>query len=106
MLNAYGATFVNEDSTKATLDDKAVQGLTLRNKLSTSGLTSASLSNAQEPEVFADLQAGRAAFALNWPYVLSAMAIAAAHFERPWNQASVASCLDDLKARHATGMRQ
>jgi multiple sugar transport system substrate-binding protein len=73
MLNAYGATFVNEDSTKATLDDKAVQGLTLLNKLSTSGLTSASLSNAQEPEVFADLQAGRAAFALNWPYVLSAM---------------------------------
>jgi len=68
MLNAYGATFVNEDSTKATLDDKAVQGLTLLNKLSTSGLTSASLSNAQEPEVFADLQAGRAAFALNWPY--------------------------------------
>lgn len=73
MLNAYGATFVNEDSTKATLDDKAVQGLTLLHKLSTSGLTSASLSNAQEPEVFADLQAGRAAFALNWPYVLSAM---------------------------------
>lgn len=73
MLSAYGATFVNEDSTKATLDDKAVQGLTLLNKLATSGLTSASLSNAQEPEVFADLQAGRAAFALNWPYVLSAM---------------------------------
>jgi multiple sugar transport system substrate-binding protein len=73
MLNAYGASFVNEDSTQATLDEKAVQGLTLLNKLSTSGLTSESLSNAQEPEVFADLQAGRAAFALNWPYVLSAM---------------------------------
>jgi multiple sugar transport system substrate-binding protein len=73
MLAAHGATFVNEDSTKATLDEKAVQGLTLLNKLATSGLTSASLSNAQEPEVFADLQAGRAAFALNWPYVLSAM---------------------------------
>jgi multiple sugar transport system substrate-binding protein len=42
-------------------------------KLATSGLTSQSLSNAQEPEVFADLQSGRAAFALNWPYVLSAM---------------------------------
>ena len=27
MLTAYGATFVNEDSSKATLDDKAVQGL-------------------------------------------------------------------------------
>ena len=42
-------------------------------KLATSGVTSASLSNAQEPEVFADLQAGRSAFSLNWPYVLSAM---------------------------------
>jgi multiple sugar transport system substrate-binding protein len=73
MLNAFGATFVNEDSTKATIDDKAVKGLDLLHKLSTSGLTSDSLSNSQEPEVFADLQAGRAAFALNWPYVLSAM---------------------------------
>jgi multiple sugar transport system substrate-binding protein len=36
-------------------------------------LVSSSLSNAQEPEVFADLQAGRSAFSLNWPYVLSAM---------------------------------
>lgn len=73
MLNAYGGTFVNEDSTKVTLDDKAVQGLGLMKKIATSGLTSDSLSNAQEPEVFADLQSGRAAFALNWPYVLSAM---------------------------------
>jgi len=73
VLNAYGATFVNEDSTKVTLDDKAVQGLGLMKKLATSGLVSGSLSNAQEPEVFADLQAGRSAFSLNWPYVLSAM---------------------------------
>jgi multiple sugar transport system substrate-binding protein len=41
--------------------------------LASSGVTSASLSNAQEPEVFADLQNGRSAFSLNWPYVLSAM---------------------------------
>lgn len=73
VLNAYGGTFVNEDSTEVTLDDKAVQGLGLLKKLATSGLVSGSLSNAQEPEVFADLQAGRSAFSLNWPYVLSAM---------------------------------
>ena len=41
--------------------------------LANSGLVSSSLSNAQEPEVFADLQQGRSAFSLNWPYVLSAM---------------------------------
>ena len=50
-----------------------MQALTLLNKLATSGLTSSSLSNAQEPEVFADLQAGRSAFSLNWPYVLASM---------------------------------
>ena len=36
-------------------------------------MASKSLSNSQEPEVFAQLQSGEAAFAMNWPYVLSAM---------------------------------
>jgi multiple sugar transport system substrate-binding protein len=73
LINAAGGTIVNADSTAPTIDDKTVQALTLLQKLATSGLTSSSLSNAQEPEVFADLQAGRSAFSLNWPYVLSSM---------------------------------
>jgi multiple sugar transport system substrate-binding protein len=73
VITAYGGTLVNEDSSAPTIDDKTVQALTLLHRLATSGLTSSSLSNAQEPEVFADLQAGRSAFSLNWPYVLSAM---------------------------------
>ncbi|BCJ48698.1 sugar ABC transporter substrate-binding protein [Actinoplanes sp. NBRC 14428] len=73
LITAAGGTLVNEDSSAPTIDDKTVQALTLLKKLATSGVTSASLSNAQEPEVFADLQAGRSAFSLNWPYVLSAM---------------------------------
>ncbi|HET6533652.1 MAG TPA: ABC transporter substrate-binding protein [Actinoplanes sp.] len=73
LITAYGGTIVNEDSTAPTIDDKTVQALTLLQRLSSSGLTSPSLSNMQEPEVFADLQNGRAALALNWPYVLSAM---------------------------------
>ena len=73
MITAYGGTLVNEDSSRPTIDDKTVQALTLLKKLATSGVTSASLSNAQEPEVFADLQSERSAFSLNWPYVLSAM---------------------------------
>jgi multiple sugar transport system substrate-binding protein len=72
-VTAYGGTLVNEDSTAPTVDDRTVQALTMLNKLATSGLTSPSLSNAQEPEIFADLQAGRSAFSLNWPYVLSSM---------------------------------
>ena len=73
LVTAYGGTIVNDDSTAPTIDDKTVQALTLLHKLATSGLTSSSLSNAQEPEVFADLQNDRSAFSLNWPYVLSSM---------------------------------
>lgn len=73
LVTAYGGTLVNEDSTAPTVDDKVVQALEMMRRLATSGVTSSSLSNAQEPEVFADLQAGRSAFSLNWPYVLSAM---------------------------------
>lgn len=72
-FNAFGAKFVNEDSTQALVGPEAVQALELLKKVATSGVTSASLSNAQEPEVFADLEAGRSAFSVNWPYVLSAM---------------------------------
>jgi multiple sugar transport system substrate-binding protein len=73
LIRGFGGQVVNEDSTAPAVDDKTVEALTLLNKLATSGLTSASLSNAQEPEVFADLQNGRSAFSLNWPYVLASM---------------------------------
>jgi multiple sugar transport system substrate-binding protein len=73
LVTAEGGTIVNADSSAPTIDDKTVAALTLLHKLATSGLTSSSLSNAQEPEVFADLQNNRSAFSLNWPYVLSAM---------------------------------
>jgi multiple sugar transport system substrate-binding protein len=73
LVKGFDGRFVNPDSTAPAIDDKTVEGLTLLQKLASSGLTSSSLSNAQEPEVFADLEAGRSAFSLNWPYVLSAM---------------------------------
>jgi trehalose/maltose transport system substrate-binding protein len=73
LIKGFGGRVINEDSTAPAIDDKTVQALTLLNKLATSGLTSSSLSNAQEPEVFADLQNGRSAFSLNWPYVLASM---------------------------------
>ncbi|MFT4008784.1 MAG: ABC transporter substrate-binding protein [Nocardioidaceae bacterium] len=73
ILASLGGTIVNEDSTKATIDDKTVQALDLLHRLATSGLASKSLSNSQEPEVFAQLQSGQSAFSLNWPYVLSSM---------------------------------
>lgn len=73
ILSSFGGTIVNEDSTETTIDDKTVDALGLLERLATSGLASPSLSNSQEPEVFAQLQNGSSAFSLNWPYVGSAM---------------------------------
>ncbi|MTB87919.1 ABC transporter substrate-binding protein [Aeromicrobium senzhongii] len=73
ILSSYGGTIVNEDSTKVTIDDKTTEALALLKRLATSGLASRSLSNSQEPEVFAQLQNENSAFSLNWPYVLAAM---------------------------------
>lgn len=78
LLSSFGGSLVNDDGTEATVDDRTVQALALLKKFATSGLASRSLSNSQEPEVFADMQLGRSAFILNWPYVLSAMRTAAA----------------------------
>jgi len=73
ILSSFGGTIVNEDSTETTIDDKTTDALGLLQRLATSGLASRSLSNSQEPEVFAQLQNGSSAFSLNWPYVGSAM---------------------------------
>ncbi len=73
ILASLGGTLVNEDSTKVTVDDHTVQALKILHDLATSGLASKSLSNSQEPEVFAQLENGQAAVTMNWPYVLSAM---------------------------------
>jgi multiple sugar transport system substrate-binding protein len=78
MLNSYGGNLVNADGNQATIDDNTVKALDLLKKFATSGVESKSLSNSQEPEVFAQMQLGQAAFILNWPYVLSAMKTAAA----------------------------
>jgi len=73
ILSSVGGSLVNEDSTKVTVDDKTVKALEILENLATGGLASKSLSNSQEPEVFASLQNEEAAFIMNWPYVLSAM---------------------------------
>ena len=78
LLNSYGGNLVNADGTQPTIDDKTVKALELLKRFATSGVQSKSLSNSQEPEVFAQLQLGQAAFILNWPYVLSAMKTASA----------------------------
>lgn len=73
ILASLGGTLVNEDSTKVTVDDKTVKALEILQDLATGGLSSKSLSNTQEPELFAQMQNEEAAIIMNWPYVLGAM---------------------------------
>jgi multiple sugar transport system substrate-binding protein len=73
ILSSLGGTLVNQDSTKVTVDEKTVEALRILKELATGGLASKSLSNSQEPEVFASLQNDEAAMIINWPYVLTAM---------------------------------
>ncbi|CAM3158516.1 ABC transporter substrate-binding protein [Nocardioides dubius] len=73
ILSSLGGTIVNEDSTEVTIDDTTTEALEILRDFARSDAASASLSNSQEPEVFAQLQNGEAAMIINWPYVLSAM---------------------------------
>lgn len=73
ILSSLGGTLVNSDSTKVTVDDKTTQALKILHDLATDGLSSPSLSNSTETEVFAQIQNNQAAFALNWPYVYGSM---------------------------------
>lgn len=77
LLKSNEGEVINEDSTEVVLGEPAVEALGVLKKLATSDLASRSLSNSQEPEVFAQFQAGDSAFSLNWPYVLPAMREAA-----------------------------
>ena len=61
ILASVGGTLVNKDSSKPTVDEKTVKALGILQNLATSGLASKSLSNSQEPEVFAQMQNGQAA---------------------------------------------
>jgi multiple sugar transport system substrate-binding protein len=90
LLNSYGGNLVNAEGNQATIDQNTVKALELLKRFATSGVESKSLSNSQEPEVFAQMQLGEAAFILNWPYVLSAMKTAAQ------SDAQSKKILDDL----------
>lgn len=75
MMATYGGKVINANSTKATVTDGSgvTQALTLLHQFAISGLTSPSLSNDEEPQLFAEMETGQSAFSINWPYVLSAM---------------------------------
>lgn len=81
ILASLGGTIVNADSTKPTVDATTDKALKILHDFATSGVASQSLSSSEEPQVFAQFtwsnesqaaKGGGAAFAINWPYMLSA----------------------------------
>ncbi|MGW4211908.1 ABC transporter substrate-binding protein [Lentzea sp. NPDC004789] len=72
LVNSSGGTILDENGTKAIVDDKAVQGLAALKKLATSKAIDPSFSNSTEDPARLLMESGKAAFELNWPYVYAA----------------------------------
>ncbi len=77
ILSSLGGRLIDESGTSPTVDDTTVRALAILKQLASQGYSSGALASSQEPEVFRQLESGRAAFAMTWPYVLSAMRTAA-----------------------------
>jgi multiple sugar transport system substrate-binding protein len=72
LVNSNGGTILDENGTKAIVDDKAVEALGALKKLATSKAIDPSFSNAAEDNARLAMEGGNAAFQLNWPYVYAA----------------------------------
>ncbi len=73
ILSSLGGSMIDMTGTSSAIDERAVRALAILKELATGGYASGSLAGSQEPEVFQQLESRQAAFAMNWPYVLSAM---------------------------------
>ncbi len=87
LVASYGGQILSEDGQSVVMDEGAVDALRLLQEVASSGLTDASLTNAQEQQVQQAFESedSEAAFELNWPYVYAAMQAAnperAEHFK-------------------------
>ncbi|TWP49289.1 ABC transporter substrate-binding protein [Lentzea tibetensis] len=72
LVNSNGGTILDENGTKAIVDDKAVEALEALKKLATSKAIDPSFSNSTEDPARLLMESGKAAFQLNWPYVYAA----------------------------------
>ncbi len=73
LAESAGGKILNDDGTKAVMDDGTVQALEQLQKFATSGVTSPSFSNATEDPVRLEFQSGSGAFQVNWPFVYPAL---------------------------------
>jgi multiple sugar transport system substrate-binding protein len=73
LVASTGGNIINEDGTRAVMDDGTVRALELLQRFATAGVTSPSFSNQLEDDVRLDFEGGNGAFQLNWPYVYPAL---------------------------------
>ncbi|MFI9011294.1 ABC transporter substrate-binding protein [Actinosynnema sp. NPDC053489] len=72
LVRSAGGRILDEDGTKAVVDDGAVKALEVLKKFATSDVVDPSFSNAVEDDARLAMEGGKAAFMLNWPYVYAA----------------------------------
>src|ERR1017187_5519671 len=75
MVASAGGTILNPDATKVTLGPAAVKALTIMKQLATSPAADPSLDVQEENENRLAMEAGTAAFELNYPFVYPAMRV-------------------------------
>jgi multiple sugar transport system substrate-binding protein len=73
MVASAGGTILNPDATKVTLDARAVKALTVMKQLATSPAADPSLDVQMENQNRLAMEAGTAAFELNYPFVYPSM---------------------------------
>jgi multiple sugar transport system substrate-binding protein len=73
MVSSAGGTVLNQDATKVTLGSPAVKALTIMKQLASSSAADPSLSVQMENQNRLAMEAGTAAFELNYPFVYPAM---------------------------------
>ncbi|MEU4807084.1 ABC transporter substrate-binding protein [Actinosynnema sp. NPDC023587] len=72
LVSSAGGEILNENGTKAVVDDKSVKALEVLKKFATSDVADPSFSNFAEDDARLAMEGGKAAFMLNWPYVYAA----------------------------------
>jgi multiple sugar transport system substrate-binding protein len=72
LVASSGGTILDENGTTAIVDDGVVRALETLKTFATSDVVDPSFSNAAEDDARLAMEAGNAAFMLNWPYVYAA----------------------------------
>jgi multiple sugar transport system substrate-binding protein len=73
LVASAGGHILNEEGTKAVLDEGAVNALDLLQRFASAGVTNPSFTNSKEDDARLQFQSGQGAFQLNYPFVYPAM---------------------------------